>query len=245
MRSSFRRYVHRLSTAALLACVTGCASQYHTDPFREDGPSSEVVWNSPTATDLYQRIDPQPQRARDFPARTVTTADGTVPHWPLYFQDPFVDKGHGRTDEDPTGMTAGGRNKYHLGWEDYVALPYSPARWLLNTVAIPVSMVVQHPFTEMESDGHISRQILGYDHDPTYASDETKNQPLNDIGPRLIDDGDAGSDRNPHGTLSNGAHTDEGLKSNGGHATPAPANTAPANTAPASHMSPMTPVRTR
>ncbi len=92
-------------------------------------------------------------------------ASGVVEHGPLYFEDPFVDKGAGRTEQTDPG------NVYRLGWEDWVALPYGYARHVLNLVALPVSAVVTPPWTRMESDGHLSRQILGYDHDATPAQD--------------------------------------------------------------------------
>ena len=49
-----------------------------------------------------------------------------MPHYPLWWEDPFEDKG----DED---------GKFAWTWMDYFAMPYSLARWDLNTVAVPVS----------------------------------------------------------------------------------------------------------
>ena len=90
---------------------------------------------------------------------TLTSDSGAVDHLPLYFEDPFEDKGAGRTDEtDP-------HNVYRGGWEDYVALPYCFARFTGNWLMFPVSAIVTTPWTIMESDGRLSRQLLGYDHD--------------------------------------------------------------------------------
>lgn len=189
-----------LSLAPVLL-PAGCSSQYYTSQIREDGPSAEVVWNSPTASDLQQRFEPAVERRRDFVPQTLTTADGVVPHWPLYFEDPLVTEGAGREDADPTGITASGRNKYHWGYTDLFAFGYSPARFMLNTFGLPVSMVVRHPFTEMESDGRVSRQWLGYDHDATNASQETQERALNDLGPRLYADESASASNDPHRTL--------------------------------------------
>jgi hypothetical protein len=47
----------------------------------------------------------------------------------------------------------------------YLQLFYWRGRFLLNTVFFPVSAVVTPPWTVMESDGRLSRQALGYDHD--------------------------------------------------------------------------------
>jgi hypothetical protein len=72
-------------------------------------------------------------------------------HGPLYFEDPFEDKGT--------------TYEHRLGWEDWFAMPYSYARYTLNWLALPVSMIVTPPWTAMESDGRLSKQLLGYDHD--------------------------------------------------------------------------------
>lgn len=190
--------------AGILSWATaGCSTQYRTDQFVEDGPSSEQLWNSPTAADVRQRFTEAPQRVRDFPAQTLTTADGTTPHWPLYFEDPFVDKGTGRVDEDPDGFTAHGRNKYRLGATDIVAGLYVLPRFWMNTLLLPASLIVQHPFTEMESDGRLSRQALGYDHDATNASPETHDRALNDLAPRLQSQPDNGN-HDPHSAQKRG-----------------------------------------
>jgi len=146
-------------TAMTLLLPLGCAQA--VNQFREDGPSVSMAWDSPTAADVQARYQPAPQRTRAWEATTVAAENGAVEHWPLYFEDPFVDKGHGRTDEtDP-------HNVYRGGWEDFVALPYAPARFTANWLLFPVSVVVTPPWTVMESDGRLSRQLLGYDHDAT------------------------------------------------------------------------------
>ncbi len=77
---------------------------------------------------------------------------GTVTHGPLYFEDPFEDKG----SEDGQFAWTG---------EDYLQIFYWRGRFLLNGIAFPVSAVVTPPWTVMCSDGRLSRQALGYDHD--------------------------------------------------------------------------------
>jgi hypothetical protein len=125
----------------------------------EDGPATVEDLESPTARDLRAKYEPAPQRHRAWQAASAAAERGAVTHWPLYFEDPFVDKGDGRK----------GMNKYHIGWEDYVALPYCYARFTLNWLMAPVSAAVTPPWTLMESDGRLSRQLLGYDHDATRA----------------------------------------------------------------------------
>jgi hypothetical protein len=137
--------------------LAGCA--HVPNQWVEDGPAATQEWESPTAQDLRANHAPAQQRHRDWPVQTLAPEPDTVTHWPLYFEDPFVDKGHGRE----------GRNRYHIGWEDYVALPYGYARFTLNWLMLPVSAVVTPPWILMESDGRLSRQALGYDHDAARA----------------------------------------------------------------------------
>jgi hypothetical protein len=63
-----------------------------------------------------------------------------VPHYPLWWEDPFEDHG----DRNDT-----------FAWTsiDYVAWPYSMGRYLVNTIAWPVSAIVTLPGTPMVSDG--------------------------------------------------------------------------------------------
>jgi hypothetical protein len=140
-----------------LLASPGCT--YVPNQFHEDGPSATMQWDSPTATDVKARFAMAEQRQRDWEQTTLTADSGAVAHLPLYFEDPFEDKGDGRTDEtDP-------HNVYRGGWEDYVALPYCFGRFTANWLLLPVSAVVTTPWTIMESDGKLSRQLLGYDHD--------------------------------------------------------------------------------
>lgn len=142
-----------LATLFLLGCA------HVPNQWAEDGPATTEPWDSPTAKDVRAGHPPAPQRQRDWEASSIVAEPGDVTHWPLYFEDPFVDKGHGRE----------GLNTYRLGWEDYVALPYGYARFTLNWLMLPVSAAVTPPWVLMESDGRISRQALGYDHDATRA----------------------------------------------------------------------------
>jgi hypothetical protein len=150
-----------LCAASVLVVLAGCALT--PNYFRETGPSVWLPQDSATAADVKANYEPAALRTRDWPATEMRPARGIVQHYPLYFEDPFEDKGTGRTDENHP------HNVYHAGWEDYVALPYSCARFALNTAALPVSAVVTPPCTVMESDGYVSRQLLGYDHDATRA----------------------------------------------------------------------------
>lgn len=142
-----------------LLLATACGCQLFPNFYREDGPAVTMQLDSPTAADVKARFSAREVPRRDWPATTATPTSGIVEHYPLYMEDPFVDKGHGRTDETHPG------DVYRLGWEDWVAFPYSPARFTGNWIMLPVSFLVTPACTVMESDGHVSKQALGYDHD--------------------------------------------------------------------------------
>ncbi len=152
-----------LAGAVLLGlALWGCT--YVPNQFKEDGPSGTMAWESPTEADLRARYAPAEQQQRGWAETPIAADSGAVPHPPLYFEDPFEDKGDGRTDEtDP-------HNVYRSGWEDDVALFYDPARFGLNLVGLPVSAIVTPPWVVLESDGKVSKQILGYDHDAARTS---------------------------------------------------------------------------
>lgn len=99
-------------------------------------------------------------RPRDFPAATVCAADGAVTHGPLYFEDPTEDSG----SEDGAFAWTG---------EDYWQWLIGPGRFLVNTFAVPVSMVVAPPWTVMSSDGEPSRTVAGHTHDASRGTDVT------------------------------------------------------------------------
>lgn len=143
--------------SGLAACLllAGCANV--PNQWREDGPSVGAEWNSPTAIDVRDHYKPAPPKTRKQPEMVLAAEPYGVAHWPLYFENPFVDKGHGRQ----------GSNKYHIGWEDCIAVPYSYARFTVNWLFLPVSAVVTPPWTLMASDGEISEQCLGPDQDAT------------------------------------------------------------------------------
>lgn len=145
----------RVSVAALV-CLFAIGCAHSPNQFCDDSPSLAVSQDTPTAADVKSRIEPAPMRVRDWEVRTVAVKSGAVEHWPLYFEDPFEDKGDGRTT--PGDM-------YRLGWEDFLAAFYGAGRFALNSIALPVSAVVTPPWTLMESDGELSKQCLGYDHD--------------------------------------------------------------------------------
>lgn len=169
--SSLRPFVApSLASIALgLLLCTGCARIHNM--FRETGPAVTADLDSPAAADVKARVEPAEQRNRDWELVTVAAESGAVVHGPLYLEDPFEDQGSGRAplpgpDPQPAPESQS-RNIYRWGWEDYVAMPYGLARFTMNWLLLPASLVVTPPWTEMESDGRLSRQLLNYDHDAT------------------------------------------------------------------------------
>lgn len=79
-----------------------------------------------------------------------------VQHGPLYFQDEFENVG-AVSSACPKGIT----------WKDFVAVPYCDARWMLNTIALPVSMVAYPPWEQDCSDGNPKKTPLGLTLDGT------------------------------------------------------------------------------
>ncbi|QOJ14945.1 MAG: hypothetical protein HRU75_09940 [Planctomycetia bacterium] len=152
------RQTLRCCIAAAIAAAAGCS--HVENQWREDGPSVYAAWESPTEAELRAGGDPAAPRARDWPALVTHAADGRVSHFPLHFEDPLEDRGV---------EALSSREEYALGWEDLVAAPWSYGRHWLNIAAYPVSLIVTPPWTLMESDGRLSRQALGYDHDATRA----------------------------------------------------------------------------
>lgn len=157
-----RSTIPAMSSLVVVALLAGCARV--PNQFREDGPAATVEWDTPTARDIKARFAPAEPRHREWAAAAVAAESGAIQHEPLYFEDPFEDRGHGRTDASHP------LNVHRLGWEDYVALPYGVARFTANWLLLPLSAVVTPPWTEMESDGRLSKQLFFEDHDAARVS---------------------------------------------------------------------------
>ncbi len=129
--------------------MIGCSEMIN--PWRDDTPRAEDV-STPSTRCLQASGVAAAQRSCDQERQCVRAQDGMVSHWPLWWEDPFVDKG---SEDDRFAWTE----------EDYIAMPYGLGRFILNTMAWPVSVAMTPPWVIMGSDGVLSRQALGYDHD--------------------------------------------------------------------------------
>jgi hypothetical protein len=135
-----------------LALVAGCSEAGPgVDGFHDDSiPRSE--WTTPSAEYVRASGVEASKRSRDWEPSHVDLEPMGSPHWPLWWEDPFEDKGS--TD-----------GQFCATYEDIIAAPYSVGRYLVNTMFWPASVIVTPPGTVMISDGYLSKQILGYDHD--------------------------------------------------------------------------------
>lgn len=140
------------SVFAFLSCC-GCTLLVH--PFRDELANEPPVTTASVETVQNSKATRSVQQ-RDWPAEELYAQNGAVQHHPLYFEDPYEDKG---SDD----------GKFAWTYEDYVQLFYWRGRFLLNTILFPVSVAVTPPWTVMESDGVLSRQALRWDHDAERA----------------------------------------------------------------------------
>jgi len=142
----------RKGLAGLALCAylvaAGCNKPPGVNPWRDDSISS-AVWTTPSEQGILAAGHDPMIRHRDVSGKAAPVASGDVPHDPLWWEDPFEDQG------DMDGQFA-------WTWQDYLAMPYSYARWHLNTLAFPVSAVVTPPGTPMVSDGVLEP---GHPHD--------------------------------------------------------------------------------
>src|SRR5262245_42455760 len=138
----------RHSLFAIPLCC-GCTLLVH--PFRDELANEPPVTTASVETARSSQATRSVQ-VREWPAEELYSQNGAVRHHPLYFEDSFEDK-------------ASDDGKFAWTWEDYYQVFAWRGRFLLNTIAFPVSVVVTPPWTVMESDGVLSRQALGWNHD--------------------------------------------------------------------------------
>ena len=153
VRKHRKRTRNRSLILASIACVVsmGCAKCLRVNPFQDELADMPRVTTPSVETARAADVQPT-QNRRDWASFTLQAADGTVHHGPLYFEDPFEDKG---SDDGKLAWTG----------EDYLQFFYWRGRYIVNLIAFPVSAVVTPPWTVMESDGYLSCQALGCDHD--------------------------------------------------------------------------------
>ncbi|MCK6456615.1 MAG: hypothetical protein L6Q92_08820 [Phycisphaerae bacterium] len=163
--------------AAIAGVAAGCAQL--NNPFKDSAAYSRPLMTTPSA-DAYLSSDTRaPAMAqRHWRASDVRHENGTVTHWPIWFEDPFVDKGNGVTD--PADRDAPD-NEFAWNGADYLHIGYGPGRWMLNLFGLPFSAVAQPPGCLMASNGRLDKGLLGYDHDARYARPTDEPPDYNDL----------------------------------------------------------------
>jgi len=158
----------------LLGAGLGCA--HINNPFKDASAGIDEEMTTPSAT-AYSTGQAEFAAAprRTWERSTVYAENGAVTHWPLWFEDPFEDKGN---RYEPVDDIDDPDNVFAWNWVDYLHIPYGSGRFIfVNLPAWPISAVVTPPGMLMASDGRISPSIAGLmDHDAARA-DPAKVEP--------------------------------------------------------------------
>ncbi len=153
-----------LSIALLVA---GCASQIN-DPFRDEGAAARVEMTTPAAAAYLAMDEPIEQTHRDSPDGVVYYHRTGVTHWPLWFENPVIEKGNDPLD--PNDRDAADQT-FAVNCNDFLAAPYNYLRMAANFGLWPISAIVTPPGTVMVSDGRLGPDLLGnYNHDAARSS---------------------------------------------------------------------------
>lgn len=140
--------------AVLLTAGLGCHEL--VDPWTDATISPDLVTTASVEGARTAAAEPSPNDQRtDYEVRPIAPQDGTVSHWPLWWQDHF----------EETGSADG---QFAMTWEDYAGMPYGLGRFIVNTIAIPISATFYPPVPLRSSDGIVTRQPLGAEHDPAW-----------------------------------------------------------------------------
>jgi len=156
--------------------MPGCA--HLNDPFRDSGAAINGDMTTPSAEGFSARTQKSSALRRSSEPAVVFYSNGAVTHWPLWFEDPFEDRGNTDvTMRDPAKERDLPDNVFAWNWVDYFDLAYSPARYMVNLVAFPASAIVLPPGALMESDGRISRSWQGYAFDEQRSDSASREPP--------------------------------------------------------------------
>lgn len=127
-----------LACAGSAALLLGACHKY-PDVFLDDLPDSSMVTTA--SAEMAREAPTTPvSRRRDYEIQSIEPQDGTAAHAPLWLEDPFEMVG----DED---------GQFAVTQEDFLYFPYGICRFIINVLALPVSMAVAPPSTVMCSDG--------------------------------------------------------------------------------------------
>ncbi len=173
------------SSLAIVAtfAVVGCA--HVNDPYKDSSGAIDADMTTASAEGFRGKAEFPASHCRNPRQETVLAENGAVSHWPLWFEDPFEDKGN--ETATPADRDAPD-NHFAVTWVDYAHILYGPARMSVNLASLPISMAVTPPGTLLESDGRIDKGLLWYDHDAMRADSVTREPPdVNIINKRRYD----------------------------------------------------------
>ena len=127
-----------------LLTLAACSNPPGVNVFAPDDELTAEVTTASRDGFLAEGVEPTIRR-RDYPETSIPLVRrevDSVPHYPLWWEDPFEDQG----DMNDT---------FAWTWQDYFAGPYSMGRFLLNSVCWPASAVVSLPGTTHVSNGQL------------------------------------------------------------------------------------------
>lgn len=142
--------VHWMLSFSLFAAVI-CGCQLVNNPFRDELAKEPPVSTASADAVRTRQVSDQ-ITVRGFESMERVSADGTVIHWPTWFEEPYEENGS---------------NDGKIAWtgEDYWHMVYWRARFLVELVVWPISAVVEPPWRVMASDGNLARRCCGELHD--------------------------------------------------------------------------------
>lgn len=168
---SCRNVARGLAKVATFAIV-GCA--HVNDPYKDSSAAIDADMTTASAEGFRGKAEFPANPCRNPQRETVLAENGAVSHWPLWFEDPFEDKGN---DWAPPEDRDAPDNHFALTWVDYAHIFYGPGRMAVNLATLPVGLGVTPAGTLMESDGRIDKGIVRYDHDARRSDSVTREPP--------------------------------------------------------------------
>lgn len=150
----------------------GCA--HLNDPFKDSSAVIDPEISTVSATAYQGKAEIHTGARRTWTPATVWFENGAVTHWALVFEDPFEDKGNRLESVEDIDAPD---NRFAWNWVDYSHMGYGPGRWVLNTLAVPITLFATPPGMVLESDGRIDRGWAGWEHDATASDPDTREPP--------------------------------------------------------------------
>ena len=166
------RSVRLAAVWALAVVLSGCAQM--NNPYKDSSAAIDADMTSASAEGYQGKAEFPGTLRRTWAPAVVRYENGAVTHWPLGFEDPFETKGNSfyspEDRDEPDNVFA---------WNslDYLHFVYGPGRMFINMLGISATLVHTPPGMLMESDGRISKGLLGYDYDSTESDLPTREPP--------------------------------------------------------------------